>query len=303
MPANRLISTPVLDERSVPALAKECSDKLCNSSRFLRIVLAVRCRSVRVILSVLLLCCIQTFVLPARADTEQDHVLSETRQRVESLDYRVSGKLARIDGQGHRSTGSFSVKAHWFADGLRMLVEATDIGGYRSQVLIHISANGYVAIDLLSPGSKTAAALPFERWSEGLSGTDFSYEDLLENQFFWKGQTYLPPGVYHSHKCFVVNSTADASDRSHYSSVTSWIDRDMIYPVHVIKTLRTSGLQKEFNYFGFRKSSSGWSSTRIEVRTQGGTGSSQFVIERGSDKAKLTLKDFELGPSVTKRDQ
>jgi hypothetical protein len=260
-------------------------------------------RSVRALLAVLFLCFMQTPAILAGADTEQDHVLSETRQRIETLDYRVSGKLTRIDGQGHRSTSSFNVKTHWFADGLRVMVETTDIAGSRSQVLVHMSTNGHVTIDLLPPGSKTAAALPFERWNEGLSGSDLSYEDLLETQFFWKGQMFLPPDVFRSHKCFVVKSTADAGDRSHYSSVTSWIDSDMIYPVHVVKSLRGSGLQKELNYFGFRRSGSGWSSTHLEVMTPGGTGSSQFVIERGSDKAKLTLKDFELGPSVATRDR
>jgi len=71
----------------------------------------------------------------------------------------------------------------------------------------------------------------------------------------------------------------------------------------VIKTLHSTGQQKEFNYFGFRQSNGAWSATHLEVKMEGGQGSSIFVIERGSDKAKLSLKDFELGPSVTKVDQ
>jgi len=237
---------------------------------------------------------------PATSETTpiQDSVLAETRHRIETLDYRASGELTRLDGQGHRITSKFSVRGRWFPDGLRLLVETTGLAGVSSRVLLHMSVNGRVTIAVLPPGSKVPAALPFERWNEGVLGTDLSYEDLLENQFFWKSQELLAPGSYASHSCYVLKSAADSGDRSHYSFVTSWIDRDMFYPVRVIKTLRSTGQEKEFNYYGFRRSGAAWSATHLEVKLQGGQGSSLFVIERGSDKASLTLKDFDLGSSA-----
>jgi hypothetical protein len=253
-------------------------------------------RRLRVVLTLLALCSQRPAIA---APPNQDNVLAENQRRIETLDYRGSGELTRLDGQGHRTTGKFSIKGHWFPDGLRLLVETNGLAGASSRVLLHMSVNGHVTIEVLPPGSKVPVALPFEHWNDGVLSTDLSYEDLLENQFFWKSQESLAPEVYASHSCFVVKSAPDAGGRSHYSSVTSWIDHDMFYPVHVIKTIRGIGQQKEFNYFGFRRSGTAWSATHLEVKMQGGQGSSLFVIERGSDKARLTLKDFDLGPSAT----
>jgi hypothetical protein len=254
-------------------------------------------RTLRVALTFLALCPLHQSAI-AQATPTQENVLAETRHRIQALDYRASGELTRLDGQGHRTTSKFSVKGHWFPDGLRLLVETTGPAATASRVLLHMSVTAHVTIEVLPPGSKVPVALTFDRWNEGILGTDLSYEDLLENQFFWKSQEPLPPESYASHSCFVVKSAADAGDRSHYTSVTSWIDQNMFYPVHVIKTLRGTGQQKEFNYFGFRQSGAAWSATHLEVKMQGAQGSSLFVIQRGSDKARLTLKDFDLGPSA-----
>ncbi len=86
-------------------------------------------------------------------------------------------------------------------------------------------------------------------------------------------------------------------DQSHYDSVTSWIDRGILYPVHVVKTLRGTGQQKEFIYYGLRQVSGVWTASQIEAKLQGQPGSSILVIEAGSTKANLGRKDFDLSPS------
>ncbi len=83
-------------------------------------------------------------------------------------------------------------------------------------------------------------------------------------------------------------------DRSYYDSVTSWIDRSTVYPVHVVKTLRGTGQQKDFVAFGLRQTGGVWSASQIEAKLQGKPGSTLFVIEGGSPKAKLQRKDFDL---------
>ena len=50
--------------------------------------------------------------------------------------------------------------------------------------------------------------LPFERWNDPLVGTDFSYEDMVENQFFWKSQALLAPEKYGARDCFVLKSVS-----------------------------------------------------------------------------------------------
>jgi hypothetical protein len=157
-----------------------------------------------------------------------------------------------------------------------------------------MSVSGQVTIQTVHPGEKTASVLPFERWNDPLVGTDFSYEDMVENQFFWKNQELLAPEKYGARDCFVLKSRPGSQDRTHYDSVTSWIDRGILFPVHVVKTLRETGPQKEFIYYGLRQVSGLWSATQVEAKLQGKPGSSILVIDAGSGKANLGSKDFDI---------
>src|SRR5882672_288294 len=123
---------------------------------------------------------------------------------------------------------------------------------------------------------------------------DFSYEDMLESQFFWKHQELLAPEKYGARDCFVLKSTSGPQDRTHYNSITSWIDRSILFPVHMVKTARGTGPQKEFISYGLRQVDGAWSASQVEAKQQGKPGSSILVIERGSGKAHLGRKDFEL---------
>jgi len=67
--------------------------------------------------------------------------------------------------------------------------------------------------------------------------------------------------------------------------------------VHVVKTLRGTGQQKEFIYYGLRQVGGVWSATQVEAKVQGKPGSSILVIEWGSGKANLGRKDFDISQS------
>ena len=88
-----------------------------------------------------------------------------------------------------------------------------------------------------------------------------------------------------------------SQDQTYYDSVTSWIDRGILYPVHVVKTLRKTKQQKEFIYYGLRQVGGVRSATQVEAKLQGKPGSSILVIERGSPKANLGRKDYEISQS------
>lgn len=231
------------------------------------------------------------------ASPDLEGVLTGSRQRIEKYDYRVTGRLTQVDDNGKRTSYKFSAKAHWFPDGLRLLCEISGPGSEKTSLLLHMSLSGHVTIEAILPGQKTASVLPFEHWNDALVGTDFSYEDMLENQFFWKNQELLPPEKYGARDCFVLKSTSGSQDQTHYSSVTSWIDRSILYPVHAVKILRGTGQQKEFIYYGLRQVSGVWSASQVEAKLQGKPGSSRMVIEGGSGKANLGRKDFVLGQS------
>jgi hypothetical protein len=239
-----------------------------------------------------------SLVHPSRAfaaNPDLETVLTASRQRIEKLDYRVTGRLTRVEGDGKRMSYKFVAKAHWFPDGLRVLCEISGPGSEKTSLLLHMSVSGHVTIETILPGEKAASVLPFERWNDPLVGTDFSYEDMVEGQFFWKNQELLPPEKYGVRDCFVLKSTPGSQDRTYYDSVTSWIDHGILYPVHVVKTLRGTGQQKEFINYGLRQVGGAWSATQVEAKQQGKPGSSILAIEFGSGKANLGRKDFEIG--------
>jgi Outer membrane lipoprotein-sorting protein len=238
-----------------------------------------------------------SLVHPSRAlaaNPDLETVLTSSRQRLEKLDYRMTGRLTRVEGNGERTSYKFVGKAHWFPDGLRVLCEISGPGSEKTSLLLHMSATGHVTIEAVLAGEKAASVLPFERWNDPLVGTDFSYEDMVESQFFWKNQALLAPEKYGARDCFVLKSSPGPQDRTYYDSVTSWIDRGILFPVHVVKTLRGTEQQKEFIYYGLRQVGGAWSATQVEARLKGKPGSSILAIEGGSGRANLGRKDFDI---------
>src|ERR1700756_5861244 len=243
---------------------------------------------------------LSAFVHPSRAfaaNHDLGAVLTGSRQRIEKLDYRAIGRLTRVEGNGKRTNYKFVAKGHWFPDGLRLLCEISGPGSEKTRLFLRMNATGHMTIETILPGEKTASVLPFERWNDPLLGTDFSYEDMVENQFFWKNQEALPPEKYGARDCFVLKSKSGPQDQTYYDSKTSWIDRGILYPVHVVKTLRGTGQKKEFIYYGLRQIGGAWSATQVESKLQGKPGSSMLAIEFGSGKANLERKDFAIGQS------
>ena len=246
-----------------------------------------------------------SLVHPSRAfaaNPDLETALTGSRQRIEKLDYRVTGRLSRVEDDGKRTNYKFVAKAHWFPDGLRLLCVISGPGSEKTSLLLHMSVSGVVTIEAVLPGEKAASVLPFKRWNDPLVGTDFSYEDMVENQFFWKHQELLAPEKYGARDCFVLKSMSGPQDRTYYDSVTSWIDRGILYPVHVMKTSRGTGQQKELIYYGLRQIGGIWSASQVEAKVQGKPGSSILVIEGGSGKANLGPKDFDISHVAAQAD-
>jgi len=257
---------------------------------------AIRAIQASIALSVLFL-----LVHPSRAfaaNPDLETVLAASRQRIQKLDYRMTGRLTQMENDGKSTNYKFVAKAHWFPDGLRLLCELTGPASDKTTLLLHMSVSGHVTIEAVLPGQKTAAVLPFEHWNDPLVGSVFSYEDMVESQFFWKNQELLSPAKYGARDCFVLKSKPGSQDQTHYDSVTSWIDRSIMFPVHVVKALHGTSQQKEFIYYGLRQIRGDWSATKVEAKLQGKPGSSILVIENGSPKANLGRKDFDIQAST-----
>jgi Outer membrane lipoprotein-sorting protein len=226
-------------------------------------------------------------------------VLARVRQNIETADYRATGKLVRVDPGGQRISDAITIKAHWFPGILRALVEIVPPPGVaanppqqRVRILFELRPNGQNVIRIARPNGPGLVPLPFEKWGEPLFGGQFSYEDLLESQYYWQGQTIVKSARFGARDCDVLKSTPGAADHTHYAEVETWLDHVIDYPVYAEKTLKDGAAVKQFTYFGLRKSGGVWSATQVEAKVRGRLGSTLLIVERGSTRANLTAKDF-----------
>jgi hypothetical protein len=228
-------------------------------------------------------------------------VLAAPRARIESADYRASGHLVRVQANGVRISYPITIKAHWFPGVLRVYIEIGTgsktgagtlwPGHLPAHILLEMRPNGPNVVKIAHPGDANPVILPFDKWSDGPLGNEFSYEDFLEAQYFWTRQTVLDKAKFGARECDVVKSTPGPADKSHYAEVTTWLDHRIGFPVYVEKTLK-GGRVKEFTYFGLRQEGGVWSAHQVEAKIRGQAGSTLLIIDRGAPKANLSEKDF-----------
>jgi len=233
------------------------------------------------------------------AQTADVHsILATSRQRIEAADFSATGHLVWVQPSGNRISYPLTIKGHWFPGVLRIRAELGSgpkggaTAGVATHALIEMRPNGQNEIWIAHPGDKAPAVLPFDKWSQGPLGSEFSYEDFLEDEIFWPGQAFVQETKFGARDCVVVKSTPGPADKTHYSEVKTWFDRTIVYPVYVEKTVKESGTVKEFTSFGLRRESGLWSAHQIEMKTRGQAGSTLLIIDHGSPKANLTVNDF-----------
>jgi hypothetical protein len=227
-------------------------------------------------------------------------VIALVRQRIESSDFRATGRLVRVDPSGNRISNAITIKARWFPGVLRALVEIAPPrtpGGNAPQdarvsILLEMRPNGQNTIRIFRSHESAPASLPFDKWGEGVFGSDFNYEDFLQPEFYWQGQTILKTAKFGARDCDVLKSTPGPLDHSHYTQIQTWLDHTIVYPVYAEKTLKEGGIVKEFTSFGLSQSDGVWAARQVEVKIHGRPGSTLLIIERGSTKAHLSIRDF-----------
>lgn len=232
--------------------------------------------------------------VPARG-TDAPAALAQQRQRIEQADFTTVGRLVRVDASGARTSYGVSIKAHGFPGVLRVLVDVTSPATARAHLLLEMHTNGESTIEIAHPGDKAMSPLPFDKWSDGPLGEGFSYEDLMEPQYFWPRQTLDAETKFGARDCDVVESAPGANDRTHYAQVKTWLDHTIGFPVYAEKTLKGSGAVKQFTYFGLRHNGGVWSASQVEEKTRGQNEQMLLIIDRGSAKANLHASDFSSG--------
>lgn len=218
-------------------------------------------------------------------------VLAKPIERLQTSDIRASGHLVRVDASGVRTSYPISMKVHWFPGVLRILSEVGS-GNARVHILLEMHPNGRNSIQIAHFGDKAPAVLPVEKWADGPLGPGFSYEDFFESQYYWPAQSVRPGTKFGARDCDLLKSKPGASDHTDYSEIQTWLDHSIGYPVYVEKTIKATGAVKQFTYFGLRKNEGVWSASQVEGKIRGQAGSTLLIIDRGSARANLALKDF-----------
>lgn len=240
------------------------------------------------------LCLLQAamlFAAPAVA-TNAHAVLAVPRQRVQTADFETTGRLVREDPGGARTSYGVSLKARGFAGELRVLLAVNSPAQARMHVLLEMHYDGRSSIRIARPGDHVPETLPFDKWSGGPLGSGFSYEDFLEQQYFWPEQSEEASAKFGARDCDVVVSSPGTADTTHYAHIKTWLDQTIGFPVYVEKTVKGTGAVKEFTYFGLRHNGGVWSASQVEEKTRGQAGETLLIIDHGSAKANLSLKDF-----------
>ena len=85
-------------------------------------------------------------------------LLAAPRQRVQTADYRATGRLVRVDANGARTSYGITVKAHWFPGVLRVELEIASPADARAHILFEMRPSGQNIIRIAHPGDKVPAA-------------------------------------------------------------------------------------------------------------------------------------------------
>jgi hypothetical protein len=236
-----------------------------------------------------------TAALPAqeRAPATLAGVMEKIQAWRKATDFKAGGRLVLVAESGERTTYRISIRARSFGDGLKVFCEVIDPPSARIRLLLEARAGGEAAIWTGHAGDPAPKELPVKNFGDSLLGSDFSLEDLMDNQYLWKNQTLAGEAKCGARQCYVIKSEPAAGERSSYSSVTSWVDKNIYYPVRVEKLIRGTGLVKEFTNFGLRQSKGVWLASQIEVEIKDRPGSSLLIITGGAEDANLKASQFD----------
>jgi hypothetical protein len=223
--------------------------------------------------------------------------ISEVIQTIRSLrkgtDFFAEGRLVSVNNPEQRITYRLSLKGKSFGGTVKLLFEVTDPIPSRLKLLIESPPAGMPKVRLARALDRTVEELTSESLGAAFLGSVLNFEDLLDAHFSWSRQTLLREEKCAGKDCYVIRSQPGPDTPSHYSAVTSWIDKKVYLPICVEKDVKASESVKVFLYSGIRESKGVWGARQVEVRIKGERRVTLLIMTRGSGKANLSERDFD----------
>jgi len=242
--------------------------------------------------------------LPAVAVTSSA-ALDMAKKRVETADFRATGRFVVVDAGGKRVNYPMTLKGRWLEGALHILCVISGPPEAQKRIWMVVRADGQNSVKVEKAGEKTPRNVAPPEWADSVVGA-MSYDDLMESQYFWAKQDVTEHVKYGARDCDLVTSTAGPADKTSYASVKTWLDVKIGFPVHAEKTAKRGGAVKDFTYYGLRQTDGVWSASQIEAKVREGQGVSQgasqastlLVIERGSPHAHVGPEEFNPDPKA-----
>ena len=113
--------------------------------------------------------------------------LAGPRKQIETADYRISGRIVRVDANGNRTNFAVNVKALWFANALHIVLDVAAPQPSRSRLLMEMRSDGRVSMKIAHSGD-TVFRIAVRAMDCRPLWDSFSYEDFLNPEFYWPGQ-------------------------------------------------------------------------------------------------------------------
>jgi len=220
-------------------------------------------------------------------------VMEKIRSLRKGADFFAQGRLVCVNNPEQRITYRLSLKGKSFGGTVKLLCEVTDPIPSRLKLLIESPPAGMPKIRLAGALDRKVKELTSESLGAAFLGSDLNFEDLLDAHFSWSSQTLLREEKYTGKDCYVIRSQPGPNTPSHYSAVTSWIDKKVYLPICVEKDVKASKSVKVFLYSGIRESEGVWGARQVEVRIKGERRVTLLIMTRGSGKANLTERNFD----------
>jgi hypothetical protein len=118
-------------------------------------------------------------------------VTAIARQRIETADFRATGRPVRAGASGNRTNTAITIKARWFPGVLRSLVGIVapqpPAGNARQDtrvsIMLEMRPNSQNTIRILRSHEPAPASLPFDKWSESVFGSRSIKANLSKRDF------------------------------------------------------------------------------------------------------------------------
>lgn len=101
-------------------------------------------------------------------------------------------------------------------------------------VLLRKTGSGAPTGAVFTPPN-TTRNLSGAQMSEGLFGSDLSYEDAIDNFFAWSNQAIVGSEAIGRANCQILESKPGKGQRSSYASVRTWVDTRRMVPLRIEK--------------------------------------------------------------------